>query len=71
MAATKAAEEGIKHCHRCGKEFRKESVRIPTPKKENRLHGWYLCLTCFHEEGGAWWANNKKKKGELIGIQNT
>jgi len=59
--AVKTAEDGIKNCHRCNKEFTKAMVRIPTPRKHNRLESWFLCLDCFQEEGGVWWAKNVKE----------
>lgn len=52
----KAAEDFITYCHRCGKEFNKADVRVPTPKKGEPGSFWYLCLDCFESEGREWWA---------------
>lgn len=48
----KAAEDFIKNCHRCGKAFEKQDVRIPT-YREDRF--WYECLECFERLGGITW----------------
>jgi len=53
MAAPKAAEEFITHCHRCHKELLKSDIRMPS-YRDNRY--WYECLECFEECGGATWA---------------
>ena len=49
----KAAEDFIPNCHRCGMEFNKADVRIPT-YREGRV--WYECLECFERLGGVTWA---------------
>lgn len=59
MAAPKTGEDSVKHCHRCGKEFEKHMVRVPT-YREGRF--WFECLDCFQKLGGVTWARNRKKQ---------
>ena len=63
--AVKTAEDGIKTCCKCGKEFQKSNVRIPTPIRNGEPNTfWFLCLGCFDEEGGVWWVKNIVKGRE-------
>lgn len=57
----KTAEDCTTHCHRCNKEFDKPDVRMPTPRKHKRTEFWFICLDCFFEEGGVWWAGEPPK----------
>ena len=59
MASPSNAEEKITNCHRCGKEFQKQNVRIPT-YREGRF--WFECLDCFNAFGGVTWAKNTRSQ---------
>lgn len=52
--ASKCAEDGFNHCHKCGVEAGKD-LRV-TPMRSNPLAHWAICPTCHEAEGGVWWA---------------
>lgn len=61
--AVPTAEDGIKVCHVCAKQFEKQDVRIPT-YREGRF--WFECIECFEERGGVTWIGKSIPKYEVV-----